>query len=298
MDHSPYSGSFHDDLKAAKSAIQLGGAAAFFVAVVSALFLAIAWFADLDDGAGLYFSDPLLLIDVTLISLLGYGVLKRSRTAATMLFVYFLLGKVLQFAELGSLQGAPIAIVMTIVFGRAVWGTFRYHALVTSTDRRQPTGWGTRIAVGSATLLFVAMASLSVYDQFFVVTSSHVLRGDEVPAEHLAELRNADVLLEDEEVAYFFSEAQRSVLETGVLLTRGENAAVVMYNTLPDQGLTVYAIPLHEVVSITEHPELSNIYYSVYTVTGTAEDAWIQLPLSTEYGRDDDFMDELRANIP
>jgi serine/threonine-protein kinase len=66
-------------------------------------------------------------IDVVLLAGLTFGVYRRSRTCAILLFAFFLLNKVLMFLQSGSLTGTPLAIIFLVFFGRGIVGTFQFH---------------------------------------------------------------------------------------------------------------------------------------------------------------------------
>ena len=60
---------------------------------------------------------------------MAYGIHRRSRTCALILFLYFIQAKILLFAAGVSAASIPLALVFLYYFGRAVLGTFRYHTL-------------------------------------------------------------------------------------------------------------------------------------------------------------------------
>ena len=80
--------------------------------------------ADLLEGA-----DWTLLIDVALLAALAIGTWFKSRIAATLLFLYFLLSKIIQLSS-GEFNGIIMSVVFLFFYGRAMIGSFRYHALV------------------------------------------------------------------------------------------------------------------------------------------------------------------------
>jgi len=67
------------------------------------------------------------LLDVVLLAGLTYGVFRRSRTCAILLFAFFLLNKILMFMQSGTLAGAPLSLLVLLFFGRGIVGTFQYH---------------------------------------------------------------------------------------------------------------------------------------------------------------------------
>lgn len=78
------------------------------------------------------------LIDVGLIAALAFGIYKRSRTAATIMFVYFALAKIL----IASSGGNPFSLVFGLLFlffyFRAMTATYRYHRFLRDWQRNPP----------------------------------------------------------------------------------------------------------------------------------------------------------------
>jgi serine/threonine-protein kinase len=69
-------------------------------------------------------------LDVTLIFGLTFGIYKKSRTCAVLMFIYYVGSKILQFVEYGSAgTGMGFGIIFAIFFGMGVAGTFQYHAI-------------------------------------------------------------------------------------------------------------------------------------------------------------------------
>ena len=73
------------------------------------------------------------LIDVGVTVGLAYGVYRKSRTCAIALLVLFVLNTALKWAESGTVQGLPIALVFLLLYVQGVIGTFQYQKLA-----RQP----------------------------------------------------------------------------------------------------------------------------------------------------------------
>lgn len=119
------------DLERARQAARYGG----YAAVASAaLTLGMVGYALYRGSAGPFennyvasVQDPLILLEVALVAVLGVFMMRCGRVAAMTMFVFFLLTKILQFADTGSLSGLPVALVFLYFFGNAVRGTFAYH---------------------------------------------------------------------------------------------------------------------------------------------------------------------------
>lgn len=69
------------------------------------------------------------LIDVALIFGLAFGIYRKSRTCAVIMFVYFIASKILITMQTGRPSGIPLALVFGYCFWQGIAGTFAYHRL-------------------------------------------------------------------------------------------------------------------------------------------------------------------------
>ncbi len=67
------------------------------------------------------------LLDVAFIFLLSFGVYKKNRTAALLLFFYFIISKILMTIETGKYTGLGAAAIFGYFLFNGVRGTFAYH---------------------------------------------------------------------------------------------------------------------------------------------------------------------------
>ena len=67
------------------------------------------------------------LIDVGLIYGLAFGIYKKSRTCATIMFIYFLLSKIWIISQTGKPSGIIISILFLVLYFQAMTATFQYH---------------------------------------------------------------------------------------------------------------------------------------------------------------------------
>lgn len=77
-------------------------------------------------------------VDVALIFGLAFGIYRNSRTAATLMFGYFLLSKIMIMMETGKPTGLVLAIVFLIFYFRAMVATFRFHSFISHAKRFPP----------------------------------------------------------------------------------------------------------------------------------------------------------------
>ena len=98
--------------------------AAIFVGFITLLMIGVASRTDI----GLQL-DAWTLIDVALVFALAFGVRKRSRACATLLFVYWVLTKTWMWYSMGTVRGLPMALLLGIFFFRGMKASFDYRAL-------------------------------------------------------------------------------------------------------------------------------------------------------------------------
>ena len=77
-------------------------------------------------------------IDVVLIFLLAFGIYKKSRVAASIMFVYFLLSKIWLITETGKFNGIILSVVFLYFYFQAMIGTFQYHKLINTKTSEEP----------------------------------------------------------------------------------------------------------------------------------------------------------------
>ncbi len=97
-------------------------------AIVSGVLTLLAVVAAVTMGADGMFN-AWNLLDVVLIFFLAFWIHKRSRVAATTMFCYFLVSKIIVIVETGQASGGLIALIFLYFYFQAMVGTFQYHKL-------------------------------------------------------------------------------------------------------------------------------------------------------------------------
>lgn len=80
-------------------------------------------------GTSMMGFDAWNMLDVVLIFGLAFGIYRKSRTCAVLMFVYFVLSKIVLIGQTGQASGAVLGLVFLYFFGRGVLGTFEFHKL-------------------------------------------------------------------------------------------------------------------------------------------------------------------------
>jgi serine/threonine-protein kinase len=78
-------------------------------------------------------------LDVAFILGLTYGIYRKSRVCAVLMLVYFLISKIIIFAQSGKPNGIVMAVVFLYYYAQGVAGTFAYHKHVHSAGAGQQT---------------------------------------------------------------------------------------------------------------------------------------------------------------
>jgi len=73
------------------------------------------------------------LVDVALVFGLTLGIYMKSRICAVVMFIYFIVSKIILIAEAGQVAGLPLALVFGYFFWQGISGTFAYHKFKNST---------------------------------------------------------------------------------------------------------------------------------------------------------------------
>ena len=82
------------------------------------------------------FIGPEMFIDVVLIFSLAFGIYKKSRIAATVMFVYFVISKIYIWAVTGQFSGTILAVIFLYFYFQAMVGTFQYHKLLNNRESK------------------------------------------------------------------------------------------------------------------------------------------------------------------
>lgn len=274
----------------AESAIRNGAIAGFISGGLTLLVVALALALDFQGDAGIM-NSPLLLFDVALIFALAEGIRRRSRAAAVVLLVYFVLSKILICIKLGRLAGIPLALVFFYFFARAVQGTFVYHQIRRERNPRYRAAplWTYYVGIPAGLALFAVMVFM-ILSELGQTPGTAVVTGDKMSQTQIELLRSKGILLPDEEIVLFYSAGLTSILEDGNVLT---NRRVISYQTLDEELETASA----------EYSEIAAV--SLANPGGTFEDAQIlvttvggaefTLLVSTEEKGDQRFLAILEA---
>lgn len=110
----------------AKKATKNGAIAGciFGAANLAAFFSGI--YTNAEEVLGLW-HDPLVFFDVLIILACAYGIYNKSRSAAVLLFLYFILGRIVFSIQTAQTPNIFLPLVFLYFNGKAIQGAFVYH---------------------------------------------------------------------------------------------------------------------------------------------------------------------------
>lgn len=278
------------DMEKAEKAIRGGAVAGFIVAGITTLITLIAM-----QGIGgerlAYWNDPFVFADVALVAALSFGLLRRSRICALLLFLYFLLAKIVIAMETGQMQGPVMAVIVLWFFGRAVWGTFAWHRLQAAGNPDYKAGgklgYILMIPLGLVVLAVVALVILGS-----IGPKSYVVSGDDLSADERSLLVDSGMVDPGEKILMFYSAGLFSIEEEGNILT---SRRVISYEVV-DGELWKAAASFDDIRDFTVVEQGDLLTDTTLLVTLHNGDGFY-LALSAENGGDGRFIDALGMRL-
>ena len=280
------------NISEATRATRNGAIAASISAVLTIVIIIIAIKIDAGGALALW-NDPSNFIDVVFVLACAVGMYRKSRAAAVLVFVYFLVSKIIITIETQAYSGLAVAIVFLYYFGKAIQGSFVYHKLrkEENPDYKATSTW-TYIVGLPAAAIFVSIISFALLSTTGFVPSTKVQSGSEFGLDNIRLLRESGIVSPSETIIYVYSQGFASVLESGNILTLDR---VILYGLNDSNDLEIYEIPLHEVRDVTLESPGGVFNDSVYKVSTDNPSKWIRLFLSTEQKGDEKFVEALRG---
>lgn len=240
-------------------------------------------------------NDPSNFFDIVLIFGCAYGIYKKSRFAAVLLFAYFILAKIFIGIEAGKASGIGIALVFLYFFGKAIQGAFSFHKIESSENPNHKTTPKWAYYAGVPTLIiFIALIGFGLMTITGVMPATEVQSSVDISQKDKDTLISNNIITRDDNIQYFYSDGLTSILEGGSVLTEDR---VILYQPDEKQELQVYEIYFDDVASV-ELIQMGNLMNdSVYRVKSHQPDVWFQLALSAEKRGDVVFIEALRSKI-
>ena len=118
------------DIKSAEKAIKNGWIAALVSAMLTGLLASLPLINE-SDVLGF---NPWNFLDVVLMICLAFGVYKKSKTAATILFAYFVISKIDIIVFREGYSTIPVSLIFLYFYFQAMRGTYSYENLMSESD--------------------------------------------------------------------------------------------------------------------------------------------------------------------
>lgn len=283
--------------KDAINASRNGAYAAFISsAITGAVFIVTLSTAASTGLLGIY-KNPFNVFDVALVFACGVGMLRNSRAAAVVVFIYFVLSKTYIALELETSQfaGFAMSFVFLYFYGRAIQGSFVYHKIqkTKNPDYKPAPSWMYWIGIPSGLLALLA-STYSLITIGGMLPSTRVLSGGELPRTQYNQLLIDGIVSTDEVIEYFYSNALSSVLNAGNVLT---DRRVITYWTDENGERQIYEFDLDDIVSVNLVERENAFNLSIYQINADDPEIWIHIFLSTQRGGDQEFIEALQARI-
>jgi len=271
-----------------------GAIAACISGSLTLVIVAIAIFSNNDDALALW-NDPANFFDIILIFACAYGVYKKSRTAAVVLFIYFIISKILIGIETGKVSGIFMSLVFLYFYGKAIQGAFIYKKIEkTENPNYKPTPKIYYFVGIPLLVIFAAFMGLGIMTMTSAAPSTEVQAGLDVNQIDKDTLISNYIISENDTVEYFYSTGFSSILDGGTVLTQDR---VILYMPDENKQIQVYELYFNNISSVKLVETGNFVNDSVYLINSPDPDAWLQIALSAEKRGDVKFIEALREKI-
>ena len=280
------------DERQAHRDVSQGAAAAFFVAVVFSAGFLLHLLAS-SRGGSVAVGDPFNLLDVIVGLVLGFGLLRYSRLAAVLLFVYFSIAAV----RIGFVSVVPFgvgfALALLFFLGKGLRGSFAYHRLRRRADPGHRPESKRALYLGlPAGLLLLLIAGLNLASALYLIPSGKVVAGETLYSWDRDWLRQAGVLQPGETLELYYS-SSRSVDLDGSLLT---DRRVVSYREA-EGALRIEAAAFEEIESV-EVVEKGGLLDDKAIAVRTRDGKVFRVLLSNLDEKSEIFLKRLKERLP
>ncbi|MBL4660825.1 MAG: hypothetical protein JKY19_10750 [Alcanivoracaceae bacterium] len=280
----------------AEKAVKRAAIVTFIIVFINLLKLFVVYMSGTEETAAEFFKDPFNYFDIVLIFICGMMILRYSRAAGIILFLYFFVSKIIQFVEIDNLVtliGAGIISLIIIIFYiNGIRAAYAYHRLkkAENPEYKAAAKWTyyTGIPLIVISILFIIVGIMS---EMGTIPSYEVISGSDLPKDDVKLLIKERIIKPDETIKLFYSSGLTSIIENGNILT---DKRVISYELIDDK-LDVYATTFEDVekVSIVEQGDyLSDTIVEILTKNGG-----FYLLLSNENHGDQRFIDEIENNV-
>jgi hypothetical protein len=266
-----------------------GAIAAVVCGVFNLLVMMMAMAVNAKDGPMAHFNDPWMLADVIVVFALAHFIHRQSRFAAFTMFFYYLAARIFTSLAVGRVAGLPFTLLFLFFFGRAAWASIILHRHWREAGHAPRRRWVTALlSLGAVVFLCLAGFGFMMESGFFPNTA--VVRGEDLRAGVLAEMRSKNLIAEGEEVLQFYSDGVFSHFDDCSFFTQEH---VVTHGEREGEEFH-HSAHFKEIVAIAVDDSADIPGYTIITVT-ERDGEWFRLLVSAEGGGDTEFLRALRA---
>ena len=241
-------------------------------------------------------NDPLVFLDVILMSICAFGIYKKSRTAAVFMFAYFLLSKIIIWIEVVSPLQIGLGLVFLYFYGKAVQGTFTFHNIEKQENSNYQTTSKLYMYIGIPfAVIFFLLSGFGILTMTGTFPSTEVQTGSELPKYFQEELVAAQIIDRNDTIQYFYSWGLTSVLTGGSILT-GDRVIMYFQDEDEENEMAVYEILFVDISKIELMEAGNALNNSTYRIYGNSGE-WVEVYLSTERQGDIKFIEALRSEL-
>ena len=270
---------------------------AIVACISGAMTLAFTLYAIFSNNANSFeiWNDSSNFYDILLVFGCAFGIYKKSRFASVILFIYFIIAKIVISIETGGYNGIFLGAVILYFYGRAIQGAFVFHKIekVENPQYKPTPKWMLYIGI-PAILIILAIMGFGIMTMTDLIPSTEVQSGAEMPLRDKNNLISNNIIRSNDTVLYFYSSGAFDILEGGSVLTQDR---VILYMNDENQELGVYELYFNEISSIKLIQGGNALNDAIYRIEGNQPNAWIEFELPVSDQGKIAFIETLRSKI-
>jgi len=276
----------------AEKRIKTASTAGFVSAAITLIFGVVALFQQSDHPGLGYLLDPEVILDAVLLAGLAFMVRKQSFVAAVILLSYWVIAKVLQVYVTGQISGLITGVFFAYWFFNGARGAWYFRQHQTRT-RKQKMLAGLGWVTGGLFILMMSLGTvITIWQGSGNMPADSLVSQGEMPEHHLEVLRDAGIIMPNEQVILFYSAAIADILDDGNMVT---DSRVISY-FVEDGELQMEAARFVDIGSVFRVHQGSAIEDSLLQVN-RLDESYFQLyaPVSNE--GDIKFVSAIRSQL-
>jgi len=249
------------------------------------------------DEALSYFADIWIIFDVLIIFALAFFIWRKSRVAAALMLIYFVISKIIMGLETGAVKGIFISLLFLWFFVQAFRGTIVWHRLekAENPNYKKTKSWMIWLG-GVFAVIILAIMGIGLAVTIGMIPETSVQTGQDLTDYQRNKLLEADIIEPGETVKYYYSDALWNVSSSGTVMTDKRIIGYWTEDDKPRVQILAYDLNNIDYLQLTEEGgPLTDSLYQV-TVRGNDESSLIMI-LSIEADQHLDMIAALNDHI-